>query len=481
MASSTECEIESNAVFQAIVVQLSGLVGALANRDAGFRTFEETVLKIANLATRSVLERRLQALSDSLEDELLVNGAHCHRHLEGEVTYHSLCGPLTVRRHSYRRVDERNGKTLVPLELECGLVERATPALGYSVALGYAQGELRSYSESMEAAHRCLPSRSALERTAKAIGTAARSEATRIEAVLRRKERLPKGAHGLSTGLDRVAVPMEEDREPGVPPKTRRRERVKPYLRSKPLPVDVNYRMAYVGTVSVVDSTGEELVTRRYTALPDAEPDEVVNKLMADVRNALSQDDTLPVGILQDGAPELWNAMERGLEKAEVKQSVKTIDRYHLNERLAAALHLVEPSDRTRKVTLSAWNDDLDKSDQAIERIQDWLGERIEAVESNGDDASTDKYLEHLAYLDRNQDRMKYASLKAIGLPVGSGLTEGACKSVVGQRACGSGQRWRPEGIGAALTLRAIHRSERLPPFWQELSKIYSAEIRAAA
>jgi hypothetical protein len=48
---------------------------------------------------------------------------------------------------------------------------------------------------------------------------------------------------------------------------------------------------------------------------------------------------------------------------------------------------------------------------------------------------------------------------------------------VVGQRACGSGQRWRPEGISAVLRLRAIHRSERLPRFWRELSKNYTAKL----
>jgi hypothetical protein len=130
---------------------------------------------------------------------------------------------------------------------------------------------------------------------------------------------------------------------------------------------------------------------------------------------------------------------------------------------------------------MSAWNDDLDISDQAIERIQQWMGEQLPKLESMNDDDKVEKFLEHLIYIERNQARMQYATLKQMGLPVGSGLTEGACKSVVGKRTCGSGQRWRPEGIAAALTLRAIHRSERLPAFWNELSKHYSADIRAAA
>jgi hypothetical protein len=57
--------------------------------------------------------------------------------------------------------------------------------------------------------------------------------------------------------------------------------RMKPYQRAKPAPIDVNYRMAYVGTVSVIDDKGEALVTRRSAAEPDTEPEDIVNRMMA--------------------------------------------------------------------------------------------------------------------------------------------------------------------------------------------------------
>jgi hypothetical protein len=481
MRTVPESTVIGNPLFRALVCQLKALSRSLLGEDASFSDVEVNTLQVTNLAIQEQLQQDLQRRADELKPELLIDGRQYRRHAEGTDTYHSLNGPLSVRRCTYREVGVRNGPTVVPLELLVGVVEGATPALGYSVTLGYAQGELRSYLESMEAAHRCPPSRSTLERMAKAIGSEARKEAPRIEAVLRKKERLPKEAHGLSMGLDRVAVPMEEDREEGAAPKTRRRKRTKPYERSKPHPVDVSFHMAYVGTVSVVDAYGEELVTRRYTALPDAEPDEVVDKLMADVRNALRQNDALPLSILQDGAPELWNAMKRGLKKVGVKDWYEGIDRYHLNERLGAALHLVEPNAQERTRMLSDWNDDLDASDQAIDRIQRWMGAQIPKLEKMKDDNNLNKYLGHLIYIENNQDRMRYATLKHMGLPVGSGLTEGACKSVVGQRTCGSGQRWRPEGIAAVLTLRATHRSDRLPLSWTELSKNYTAKIRPAA
>jgi len=482
MQTLPEAAIVDNPLFRALVNQVSALSRHLSGPNARFANVEAGALQIANLAVREHLRRDLQRRSDALEPELRVNERHVRQHEEGSVTYHSLIGPLEVRRFTYREVGVRNGPTVVPLELVAGLVEGATPALGYSVTLGYAQGELRSYLESMEAAHRAPPSRSTLERMAKEIGSQAQQAAPRIEKYLRQSELVPEEARAASIGLDRVATPMEEDREEGVPPKTPRKNRTKPYVRAKPTPIDVNYRMAYVGTFSLWDADAEELVTRRYTALPEEGPADVVRRMMLDLRNARRQQPSLKVGVVQDAADELWNAVIAGLEEEKIDSWEETIDRWHLNERLGKVLRIVERNADAREKRLTEWNDRLDASDRAIDEILGWLGgEQLARVEKTRSAEAVDEYLGHIVYLENNAHRMTYHSTRKKGLPVGSGLTEGACKSVVGQRACGSGQRWRPPGIAAALTLRAIHRSERLPGFWSHLSRRYTAEIRRAA
>ncbi len=74
---------------------------------------------------------------------------------------------------------------------------------------------------------------------------------------------------------------------------------------------------------------------------------------------------------------------------------------------------------------------------------------------------------------------MRYARLRAVGVPVGSGVTEGACKSVIKMRTNGSGQRWRPQGLAAVLTLRSVHMSDRLPRFWANFARSYRKEVVA--
>ena len=238
-----------------------------------------------------------------------------------------------------------SGPTLVPLDLDAGLVERTTPALGFRIALGYAKDHMRSCAEDMTADHRCPPSRSTLERVAKTIGTAATRVAPRIEPRLRRAERVPDGAVAISLGLDRTSVPMEEDVPAGETPATRRKTRQTPYTRTKPAPVNVNDRMAYVGTISFHDADGTALATRRYTAAAHESPtDRLVRPMMADLRHALRQVPALAVGVIQDGAPELWNLLRPALlAEPLVTACYEATDRYHLTERLADVLRYGEP------------------------------------------------------------------------------------------------------------------------------------------
>ena len=52
------------------------------------------------------------------------------------------------------------------------------------------------------------------------------------------------------------------------------------------------------------------------------------------------------------------------------------------------------------------------------------------------------KIARELKYFRRNRHRMRYAALKEQGLPIGSGVTEAACKTLATQRMKRSGMRW---------------------------------------
>ena len=244
--ANVEREIEAarRAMTRAVDAFLDGSDSSFADREAA-------MLELGNEVGRRYLEADLQQLADQYGDERLrIDGVPYKRHSVGTVTYHSLYGPMSIERHLYRRQLERNGGTAVPLELAAGLVERGTPALAYRIALGYAQGPSRHCIEQLQASARRPPSRSTLERMAKRIGTQVKAQSAAIEPLVRGDERLPKGACAISLGLDRTTVPMQELLHlPDWFSATHTPRRTKPYVRSKPAPVEVKYRMAYVGTV----------------------------------------------------------------------------------------------------------------------------------------------------------------------------------------------------------------------------------------
>jgi hypothetical protein len=83
-------------------------------------------------------------------------------------------------------------------------------------------------------------------------------------------------------------------------------------------------------------------------------------------------------------------------------------------------------------------------------------------------------------FIQNNKDRMRYVSRRKASLPAGSGVTEGACRSVIGERAKRAGRRWHDSGLTAALTLRSIYASERLSRFFERLQNSYTTNVREA-
>ena len=83
------------------------------------------------------------------------------------------------------------------------------------------------------------------------------------------------------------------------------------------------------------------------------------------------------------------------------------------------------------------------------------LADLVEALEVEGLPDSTRETLRALyAYLERHRDHIDYAQDKALGVPMGSGMVENACKWLIQQRFKGVGMRWSAAGFHHLLPLR---------------------------
>ena len=77
-----------------------------------------------------------------------------------------------------------------------------------------------------------------------------------------------------------------------------------------------------------------------------------------------------------------------------------------------------------------------------------------------------DKACDYLA--DRTRTRlMHYAEALRDGLPIATGVIEGACRCLVKDRMDRTGARWSLTGAEAVLRLRAVRASGDFDAYWQ--------------
>ena len=75
-------------------------------------------------------------------------------------------------------------------------------------------------------------------------------------------------------------------------------------------------------------------------------------------------------------------------------------------------------------------------------------------------------------YFTNHHHQMDYAAYRQQHYPIGSGVTEAACKTLVKQRLCGSGMRWKEKGAAVILSLRELVLTpSRWQQFWDKLNQ----------
>lgn len=83
------------------------------------------------------------------------------------------------------------------------------------------------------------------------------------------------------------------------------------------------------------------------------------------------------------------------------------------------------------------------------------LDDIAQALELDDLPASARERLQNVYnYLDTHREHIDYAACQALGLPIGSGMVESACKWLIQQRFKGVGMRWSEQGFDHLLHLR---------------------------
>jgi hypothetical protein len=188
-----------------------------------------------------------------------------------------------------------------------------------------------------------------------------------------------------------------------------------------------------------------------YCDIAEAQAFEALLWASAVQRNA---DLAAEIVFVADGAPWIWNLVERNFP-----QAVQIVDWYHAVEYLAPLAEAVFGSEnRSGKDWLETVRTDLWEGhlDQVIAACR-----AFEKHARAGEAARR-----AVTYYTNNAKRMDYARFRAAGYQIGSGTIESGCKQIATQRLKRSGARWTVEG--ARMTAKA--RAAWLSGHWDRLS-----------
>ena len=83
-----------------------------------------------------------------------------------------------------------------------------------------------------------------------------------------------------------------------------------------------------------------------------------------------------------------------------------------------------------------------------------------------------------LGYFRNNCHRMRYAEAQEKNYPIGSGVVEAACKTLVGQRLKRSGMTWQYRGGQGILTFRSLIKSDRFDRAWDMVVGKYKKQVK---
>jgi hypothetical protein len=346
--------------------------------------------------------------------------------------YQTPYGVATVSRHVYQ--SSHGGKTYCPLDRDARIVTSSTPRFAKMIAHKYAEFGSGRVLIDLEANHGRKVARSFIQNVAEAVATVALAKEESWNYAL------PEMEHPVTTitlGLDGTCLLMCED----------------------------GWRETMVGTIGFYDKAGERQHTTYMAATPEYGKATFLDRMEQEIGRVKAMYPQAHYIGIADGARGNWDFLGRHTE-------AQVVDFWHAVEYLgkaAAVLFRGQPKARQK------WMDDgchtlkhevggagsVLKQLRSLAKVRPW--------------AKQDEDVRRAITYFANQSgagRMDYPSRVRANEPIGSGVTEAACKVVVKQRLCGSGMKWKEPGAAAVLSVRCLtYTTDRWDQFWGKIDR----------
>jgi hypothetical protein len=351
-------------------------------------------------------------------------------------TYHTPYGTTEVCRHVYQQAC--GGETFCPLERNARIIMTATPRYAKMISHKYAYNASTTVQQDLADNHGLSSARSYIQNIVEAVASVAQAK----------EETWHYDTPALDTTIHTVAIGMDG---------------------TCMLLCKEGYREAMTGTISLYDPQGERQHTIYLSATPEYGKATFLERMDREIEHVKRLYPNASYVGIADGAKINWDYLER-------HTTTQILDFYHVTTYLAEAAHAVHGTRTQREQWLATRCHELKHSHGAAQSILTELEEMLSSHLSESIEGTLKK---SITYFRNHQHQMEYASYREKSFPIGSGVTEAACKTLIKQRLCCSGMKWVEKGASMVLSLRSlVLTKDRWNQYW---SKVNQYGLPAAA
>jgi len=345
--------------------------------------------------------------------------------------YQTPYGEVVVERHVYQKAG--GGKTYCPMERNARIIVTSTPMFAKQISSKMSYGAGAEVQRDLLDNHGRRVALSYIQRMSEAVGSIvqAQEENENYE-----PPQIDSKITTVGIGLDGTCMLMCEQ----------------------------GWREAMVGTISLYDTEGERQHTIYLGATPEYGKQKFLERLEREIRQTKERyPDAAYVGIA-DGAESNWKFLNQHTQ-------TQILDFYHASGYLGVVAEVLYPNQSAeQKEWLNQSCHQLKHKLGAAQRLHTQM---LELAKQEGLSKTLRENLQAaITYYHNHQHQMHYSQFRQQHYPIGSGVTESACKTLIKQRLCCSGMRWKEKGASIILSLRAlILTSTRWEQFWNRLNQ----------
>lgn len=397
--------------------------------DSSFFESEKNILdacnELGNIATEKALEQ-----FDTDGSPIMIGNIKLTTKSKVDKIYQTPYGEINIKRHVYQ--SSKGGKTYCPLEHNARIIGSTTPKFAQQISHKYSNMNAPAVCRDLEDNHHRKIAHSYLQDVSNLVGSIACAKEEKWEYAT---PELKEAISSIVISVDGAFVLMRED----------------------------GYREAMVGVISLYDIKGDRQHSIYFGEAPEYGKETFFKRVEQEIIRVKKQyPNALYLGIA-DGSKNNWTFLEKHTEN-------QLLDFFHVTEYLAKISYAAFPKDQAKR---EVW---LENNCKELKHKAGSVNNIIAEMENlskrkNLTKTIRENLLAGLTYFKNNSHMMNYERYVSESLPIGSGVTEAACKTLVKQRLCCSGMRWKNQGAKIVLSLRALIQSAgRWRQFWDKIN-----------